>query len=390
MCGIDVLTAARARISRGFDEHDRVLVSTSGGKDSGVVFHLVAEEAERRGRAFHALFLDWEAQYASTIAYVDRLFHHPCVQPLWVCLPLTTTNGCSQIEPEWTCWDPVKRDLWVRDPPEGVITDPAFFPFYRDRMTFEEFVGGVEAWFGGVVFTGLRAEESHDRFLGTVARLKAEELLGQQARTKSPIYDWKLQDIWAYYAKSGHPYNPVYDRMYQAGVPISRMRICEPYGNEQRRGLTLFHVLEPETWPKVCARVAGAGTGALYAQEAGNVMGNRKIALPAGHTWESFALFLLDTMPTSTTEHYRCKIAVYLKWYLDHQGGIPDERPGDTGAKDACGSWRRICRALLKNDYWCISLGFHPTKTASYEAYRAHMKARRDRWGIFPPAGKEA
>lgn len=33
--------------------------------------------------------------------------------------------------------------------------------------------------------------------------------------------------------------------MYQAGVPLRHMRICEPFGPEQRQGLWLYHVIEP-------------------------------------------------------------------------------------------------------------------------------------------------
>ncbi len=384
--GIDVLTAARQRISAVFDRYSRVCVAFSGGKDSGVLLHLVAEEAIKRDRRFYALFIDWEAQYRLTVEYVRACLEmYRCVDPLWVCLPLLTTNGCSQIEPEWTCWDPARRDLWVREPPLGAITEGGYFPFYKHAMTFEEFVSEVEGWFDGAVLTGIRAEESHDRFLGTVVRLKEEQRgISTNTLTTSPIYDWKLSDIWAYYAKSGKPYNPIYDRMYHAGLNFRQMRICEPYGNEQRKGLTLFHVLEPESWPRVCARVAGANTAALYAGESGNILGNRKVSLPPGHTWQSFALFLLDTMPYSTAEHYRNKIAVYLKWYQTHEGGIPDERQNDTGAKDEHGSWRRICKTLLKNDYWCTTLGFQPTKTSGYVAYVQYMKKRREKWNIFP------
>lgn len=49
--GVDVLTAARQRIARTFDDFDRVCVSFSAGKDSTVMLHLVAEEARRRGFA---------------------------------------------------------------------------------------------------------------------------------------------------------------------------------------------------------------------------------------------------------------------------------------------------------------------------------------------------
>jgi len=325
-----------------------------------------------------------------TETYVRACFdmYVDCLDPLWVCLPLVTTNGCSQVEPEWTCWDADKKDLWVRPLPQEGIHDPEYFKFYTPAMTFEHFIAEFEAWFDGVVLTGIRADESHDRYLGVFMRLK-EEMFGNSSGAKTctsnPIYDWRVSDIWTYYSKFEKPYNLVYDRMYQAGLSIHQMRICEPYGNEQRQGLHLFHVLEPQSWPKVCARVAGANTGALYARESGNVMGNVKVQLPKGHTWQSFALFLLDTMPTVTAEHYRNKISVYLKWYRD--AGVvklPDFREGDTTAKDEKGSWRRICKALLKNDYWCITLGFQPTKTTSYEAYKTYMLRRRDAWNIFP------
>lgn len=57
-------------------------------------------------------------------------------------------------------------------------------------------------------------------------------------------------------------------------------------------------------------------------------------------------------MPPATAENYRNKIAVFLKWYADrgYERGIPDEgQATDKGAP----SWTRICKALLRNDYWC-------------------------------------
>lgn len=389
--GIDVLTAARGRVSRCFDTHEHVCVAFSGGKDSTVLLHLAVDEARQRGRRLFVLFVDWEAQYKLTVDFVLQCLdsYSDVVDVLWVCLPFRTTNGCSQIEPEWTCWDEEKRDAWVREPPAGAITDPGSLPFYRPRMTFEEFVGAFEAGLGrtgGIVLTGIRAEESRDRFFGTYERLKTESRKPfSTLSSTSPLYDWKTKDIWTYFSTFNKPYNPVYDRMYQAGLKIHQMRICEPYGNEQRKGLALFHVLEPETWPRVCARVAGANTGALYAGESGSVLGNRKVQLPSGYTWQSFTLFLLDTMPPRTADHYRDKVAVYLQWYREHEGGLPDFQQGDTGPKDTKGSWRRVCKAILKNDYWCTSLGFKPTKTAHYEAYKVYMKKRREQWNIFAP-----
>lgn len=46
-------------------------------------------------------------------------------------------------------------------------------------------------------------------------------------------------------------------------------------------------------------------------------------------------------------------------------------------------SWRKICKTLLGNDYWCRWLGFSPTKTAAYQKYMDLMKRRRREWQIF-------
>lgn len=393
--GVTVLDAARERIRWTFDSFSRICVSFSGGKDSAAMLHLVMEEAIARGRKVGLLFIDWEAQFQLTIRHVEELFelYRDHVEPYWVALPLTTTNAVSMHEPEWTCWDPAKRDLWVRQPPEHAITDGSTFPFWYPEVTFEEFIDEFGRWYAGetpsAFFVGIRAAESLNRWR-TIARRRASKVDGRHYTTWKghaavnvyPIYDWRVGDIWAYFGRSGKPYNRLYDRMHQAGLTPHQMRICEPYGDEQRRALWLYHAVEPETWARVCARVSGANSGALYAGERGNILGNQKIDLPPGHTWRSFALLLLDTMPPSTAEHYRDKIAVYLKFCESKRIDVPDAQPGDTGSKDVP-SWRRICKVLLRNDYWCKGLSFSPQKPEHLTRYRALMAKRRDAWRII-------
>src|SRR5690606_29570773 len=110
---------------------------------------------------------------------------------------------------------------------------------------------------------------------------------------------------------------------------------------------------------------------------------HRRLHKPDNHSWRSYALFILDSMPVSTAEHYRNKIAVYLRWY-EKRGmtDIPDSQEGDIGAKDIP-SWRRICKVLLNNDYWCRALSFSPTKTSNYQRYNERMKNKRKEWGIL-------
>jgi predicted phosphoadenosine phosphosulfate sulfurtransferase len=392
--GVDVLKAARARIGYALLRFPKVCVSFSGGKDSGVLLHLVMEQAIQRGIRVGVLFLDWEAQFKLTIDHVAEVFdlYREHIDPYWVALPLTTTNAVSMHEPEWTCWDPAKRELWVRDPPDVAITDHRRFPFYYPEITFEQFVDDFGRWYSGgqltASFVGIRCGESLNRWRSITMRKSCFENArwttwkGGSLYNAYPLYDWKTADVWTYFAHSGLPYNRLYDRMHQAGLTPHQMRICEPYGDEQRQGLWLFHAVEPETWSRVCARVAGANSGALYANERGNILGNRRVELPEGHTWRSFAMFLLDTMPPSTAEHYRDKIAIYLNYCQKIGVAVPDFAPGDTGGKDVP-SWRRICKVLLRNDFWCKGLSFSPQKAEHLERYRALVRTRRDKWGVI-------
>ena len=199
-----------------------------------------------------------------------------------------------------------------------------------------------------------------------------------------PIYDWRVDDIWAYHGKHGRPYNKLYDLMHKAGLSLSQMRICQPYGDDQRRGLWLFHLIEPDTWARVVARVNGANGGALYIQESGNMTGYRSISKPEGHTWQSFAMLLLESLPPRTKEHFENKIATFVHWWQvrGYPDGIPDEAdPEDEAAKRAP-SWRRVCKALLRNDYWCKGLSFSQHKSGAYERYLKVMKNRRAKWGV--------
>lgn len=392
--GVDVLTAAEQRINRVFSDFPRVYVSFSGGKDSGVMLELVAREARRRGRRIGVLIVDLEAQYTLTIDYISEMLdrHADVVDPYWVALPLNLRNAVSQFEPQWMCWDPDRVEDWVRKPPTDAITDETFFPFFRRRMEFEEFVPEFGHWYSQGKLTacmvGIRTAESLNRWRSIARRDKNVHdghrwttWVGESVYNAYPIYDWRTEDIWTYNGRYDIPYNRLYDRMHQAGLSIHQARICQPYGDDQRKGLWLYHAIEPETWSRVVARVNGANHGARYARETGNILGNIKITKPDEITWEQFAIQLLESMPEPTAEHYRNKIAVFLKWYeaRGYPLGIPDEAPIRKGTP----SWARICKMLLRNDYWAKGLSFSPNKTIAYGKYKKLMKRRREEWGYM-------
>lgn len=397
--GIDVLAAARQRIARVMDDFPVVYVSFSGGKDSGVLLELTAQEARSRGRRIGVLIVDLEGQYQHTIDFIALMLkrHEDVVDPYWVALPLNLRNAVSQFEPHWTCWDPSKREEWIRPYPPGlgVITDPEFFDFFTPGMEFEDFVPKFGQWYSErhngrmtACLVGIRSDESLNRYR-TIASTRKRRYMDWQWTTwvggalfnAYPIYDWRTEDIWRFNGREKVPYNRVYDYMHQAGLSIHQARLCQPYGDDQRRGLWLFHVIEPATWSRVVSRVQGAGFGARYATHTGNIMGRVRIEKPDHLTWQQYATALLESMPPPTADHFRDKIAMFLRWYEERGypgGSIPDDGPLDKTAP----SWKRICKCLLSYDYWCKGLSFSPpNNTRAYQSYKALMKRRRKEWG---------
>lgn len=390
---INVLRAAQERISFAFDHVPNLYVSFSGGKDSTVMTHLVLEEAKRRGRKVGLLIIDLEAQYSLTIKHIEEMveLYKDHIELYWTCLPLALRNAVSNFEPRWICWDSDKKDTWVRDYPKNCIKDESFFPFFAKGMEFEEFMVEFGEWYstshgGGRsgAFVGIRCDESLNRFR-TINSSKKETLNGQQFTTKVsenyynvyPIYDWKVSDIWLYHKKFPEKcFNTIYDYMYRAGVNYSDMRLCQPYGDDQRRGLWLYHILEPDTWYKLIQRVNGVNSGALYIQENGNITGYNKISKPEHHTWESFCQLLLGTLPKKTQEHYIKKFIVFFRWWKKrgYSTGIPDEAPLELENRKLAPSWRRLCKVLLRNDYWCKGLNF--TQPFS-EVYGKYLKLKK-------------
>ena len=395
----NVYLASNDRIGWTFDNFDKIYLSFSAGKDSTVMLHLVMEEAIKRNRKIGVLLVDLEGQYNLTIQHAAKCFemYKDYIDLYWVCLPLHLRNAVSVYETFWICWDDDRKQDWIRELPENAIHDMNYFPFFKKGMEFEEFVPKFGEWYSQgeecACFVGIRSDESLNRYrtISSTSKItkdnkKYTTKVSDNVFNIYPIYDWKTADIWTYHAKNQNkPYNKLYDVMYKAGLTISQMRICQPYGDDQRKGLWLFHLIEPETWSKVVARVNGANSGALYVTENGNITGYNKITKPEGHSWQSFANLLLNSMPPKLKVHYENKITIFVKWWMDKGGfsnGIPDFADAKLEADKKVGSWRRICKSLLRNDYWCKGLSFTQNKSDAYDKYLALMEKRKSNWKL--------
>lgn len=383
--GKNVYDAAVERLEYVFLHFQKVYFSVSFGKDSSVMLHLAIDVARRLGKLpVSVLFIDLEGQYRETIRHAEEMMSREEVSGWWVCLPLTLRNAVSMHQPFWRCWDPKERHCWIRPLPTHrlVVFDPARFPFFRESMEFEEFIVDFGRWYSDGASTaccvGIRCDESLNRFR-TLANEAKERFAGLAWTTRIqdslynayPIYDWRTEDVWSAVGKNGWSYNRIYDAMYMAGWSIHESRICQPYGDDQRRGLDLFHRCEPETWAKVVARVTGANFGKIYVRSA--LLGFRKMIKPPGHTWKSYTQFLLGTLPRYEMEWYLAKFKTFWKWWVKHYGigenDAPDCADPKIEAARKAPTWRRLARVILTNDKIGRSISFSQTKR-QWEKYQ--------------------
>jgi len=404
----NVLDESRTRISKTFDEVERVYIAFSGGKDSSVMFHLVMEEAQKRNVRVGVMYIDMEAQYADTIKHTLEMFdlYKDNIDPHWICVPMRLRNALTNYEPQWIAWDPSRQGDWIREKPvfaKGVKDYPFIMDDMDDGVEFEEFIVMFGRWYGQgkrtAGFIGIRAQESLHRYCAIATWEKRDLMIKEWRWTTKivenvynvyPIYDWLTEDIWRFHAAHpDKPHNHIYDKMQMAGVPLSDQRLCQPFGDDQRKGLWLYHILEPETWFKLVARVNGANSGALYINETGNINGYDKVTLPPGHTWQSFTNMLLKTLPPKTRRHYESRFKKFIVgWHRRGYKSIPQEAPPQLESKQWAPSWRRMAKCLLRNDYWCKGLGQTQPKSAAYQRFKELKKARKESANLIASESK--
>ena len=382
----NVFDASLERIEFAFDNFDNLCVSYSGGKDSTVMIQLVNMIAKKRNRKFDVLFIDMEAQYLMTIEHIKTLKNKlECIRDFyWVCLPLSLRNAVSVFEPRWICWEKAKKDKWVREMPEFAINeDNNIFPFFRYAMEFEEFVPEFEKWYqekkGGMCgsFVGIRCDESLNRFR-TIVSQKKDRLKDKPWTTRNkplknsysiyPIYDYKTEDVWIATFNNNFEYNYVYELMYKNGLGIHQQRLCQPFGDDQKNGLDQYRAIEAENWDKLLKRVAGVNFGNIYCRT--SALGNIKSEKPEHLTWQEWALYLLESIGIynkKLEKHYAIKIKKFFTYWEEKCGCtldmIEDEADKKMESLKIVPSWRRVARALERNDFFLTRLSFGETKS---------------------------
>ena len=339
----NVYDAFLRRMKLIFEEFDHIFISFSGGKDSGLLLNLVLDYRnkyfpEKKLGVFHQ---DFEAQYTVTSEYIERTFERikDQVEPYWVCLPMATRTAVSSYEMYWYPWDDKKKESWVRPMPkkEYVINlENNPITTYHYRMHQEDLAKQFGRWYrmvhgGGktVCLLGMRADESMQRysgFLNMQSGYKGECWISPQFKdvwAASPLYDWGHQDIWHANYLFDYDYNQLYDLYYKAGLKVSQMRVASPFNDYSKDSLNLYRVIDPQVWVKLVGRVRGANFASIYGRT--KAMGYRNVTLPEGHTWKSYTIFLLDTLPARIRNNYIKKFNTSIHFWHNTGGGLDED-----------------------------------------------------------------
>lgn len=414
----NVYDALTERLHYLFEEFDNILLSFSGGKDSGLLLNIVLDfqkkyYPERTIGVFHQ---DFEAQYSQTTEYVERTFQrleNENVERYWVCLPMATRTALSNYEMFWYPWDDTKKELWVRPMPEHefvINLDNNPITTYRYKMHQEDLGKQFSRWYRlthgekkTVCLLGIRADESMQRYSGIINKRHGYD--GQCWITRqfkdvwaaSPLYDWTVGDVWHANYLFGYDYNRLYDMFYMAGVRPDQMRVASPFNDYAKESLNLYRVLDPPMWARLVGRVKGANFACVYTRSNKNST-YRTLTVPEGHTWESYTKFLLDTLPARMRNNYIKKFRTSIEFWHKTGGGlseetyqelldhgyrvakngvsnytimknprvifldkIPDHTDDIKSTKDVP-SWKRMCYCILKNDHICRFMGFGLTR----------------------------
>jgi predicted phosphoadenosine phosphosulfate sulfurtransferase len=407
----NVYEASIERFDFIFKNFNRIYISFSGGKDSGVMLNLCLDYMRKNNitKKIGVMILDNEANYDYSLEFMHRIIQKnlDLLDVYWCCLPITLPCTVSSYAVDWQCWGEDDKDRWIRPMPEQpyiVNLKNHKFPFFRENMGYQEFWDEFGNWYGqgeqAACCIGIRTDESLNRFRAIMNSDK-ETLKGKMWTKKNtdvvyncyPIYDWKTADIWRANAKFEWDYNKLYDIFYKAGIPIAKMRVASPFMSESKSSLGLYRVIDGHTWAKLCARVQGANFIATY----GKQLNYNSFSLPKGHTWKSFVKFLLATLPKEVSENFKKRFAQSIR-YWGKVGSVVSDRtllqlkksnlkikengisphtknkvririlkyPDDTDFLEAhnseVASWKRFAITILKNDHTCKYMGFAPTK----------------------------
>lgn len=361
-----------------YAEGHRVVISFSGGKDSGVCVELaiMARQALGQTEPVEVVMRDEEVMLPGTFEYAERVAARPEVSFHWIVQRQPVINVFNRVEPYFWCFDDrLSPDQWMRVPPPFAKWQDAKTIFAL--TTVEEFPPpeGKSLF----VVTGLRGQESGVRLAGIHssggARTGHE---GDPRRYLRPIYDWTDGDIWKAIRDMRWDYNRAYDTLFRFGVPRHRLRIGPP-----TMSFMAVHEMDiaRRAWPRwfdrLAERLPGVRTAAMFGKR--YVTPERRM----GETWEQcFQRECIDRAPAPWIAERATKVADYYRRQHARHSTAPFP---DVTRCSECGSsasWRSLARIMYNGNPFSLKMdNIIPYMEPEF------FRPGSGTWGASPTAG---
>jgi predicted phosphoadenosine phosphosulfate sulfurtransferase len=351
--GTSVFEQAIDRMVKVYEAGHRVVLSFSGGKDSGCTLEICVIAARLTNRLpVEVVMRDEEIMLPGTFEYAERVadrideidFH-------WVVANQPVINIFNRSAPYFWVFDPqIDPDEWVRQP-------PARTEYIKEQdilalINAEKFPppAGKEL----IEVVGLRVQESAVRRAGLASSGGYLTKVGANgARKCRPIYDWTDGDVWKAIGDQHWDYNAAYDTMYRMGMKRSSLRIGPPT-------MTWYSLpamqIGAKAWPRwfdrVCARLPGVRTAVMFGKRA--VQPERRM----GETWhDTYKRTCIDDAPA---EWIRERSIVVRDYYLHRHGQhattpFPDIRPCSICSRSNA-SWRNLSFTMYNGNPFALKM----------------------------------
>jgi predicted phosphoadenosine phosphosulfate sulfurtransferase len=344
--GRDVMQEAVERMVAVYqDPTNRVVVSFSAGKDSGVILEVCAIAAAETGRLpVEAVMRDDEIMFPGTFEYAERVHDRPDVALHWLVCNQPVINVFDRVNPYFYCFDPdVDPDDWVRRYPDYAEIIPEK---HIEAMTTPDRFP-VEPGGTLVEVIGLRADESQRRTYGLLSSggYLTKRVGGR--RSARPIYDWTDADVWKAIKDFGWDYNAAYDVMAKSGLPRRKLRIAPP--TQSLAGIPNLQIAAaawPRWFDRVCHRLHGVRTGVKFGMRA--IRPSRRL----GETWKD--CFLRECIERAPAQFIADRARAEMEHRLArHAAHATDDLPDVAHCKtcrDNNASWRRLAYDMWNGD----------------------------------------
>jgi len=325
----NVFEEALERIRMLFDEHEDIIVSMSGGKDSTVLFNLALQVAREKDRLpLKVFWLDQEAEWQHTVDYMSWVMHLPEVEPYWYQIPFDFPNNLSQQHKTLKAWDDTEADKWIHPLSDiGIHVSPVDVSKQGRDEAFYTLIKQIPAAITKkqcAVLVGMRMTESPRRRM-TITGSKPQwhgitwctKAIGT-TRKFWPIYDFTDDDIWTAIAKNHWKYNGVYDLMYRWGTPKNDMRVSALIHETSWHAIEMLQEFEPETYNRFIKRVPGSNTFTHSFDEGGIVPRSLPFAFKDWKEYRDYLLFHIIPPEDISIYQQRWQGQDGEKWYKVH------------------------------------------------------------------------